>query len=198
MARDGGAIRAIGVGPDGGAGAPGVLVVGVPRGDAPTGAWVLLALARRLADDADLRAGWGCGGGLCRAWIGLGRANGRWWEGRLALEVYARGVVAASGAPDVAAEVSPPEQRALLALIAAVRPQTALFLYDAPVGGCALFAGRGEGGSVWAGREGDFFRLLDPLGLPVDLGGAFGAVGEGAGSRCLSAWGVAQWGGRAV
>ncbi|MFN8517671.1 MAG: hypothetical protein U0841_34885, partial [Chloroflexia bacterium] len=113
VARDGGAIRAIGVGPDGGAGAPGVLVVGVPRGDAPTGAWVLLALARRLADDADWRAELGVRWWIvpCLDRVGAGEQAG-WWEGRLALEAYARGVVAASGAPDVAAEVSPPEQRA--------------------------------------------------------------------------------------
>lgn len=179
VARDGGAIPAIGVGPGGGADAPGMLVVGVPRGDAPTGARLLLALARRLADDADLRAELGVRWWIvpCLDPVGVAEHTG-WWEGPLALEGYARGAVAEIEAPDGAGEVPLPEQRALLDLIAAVRPRTTLFLYDAPVGGFALFAGRGEGGAAWRGREGDFFRLLDPLGLPLDLGGAFGAAGD--------------------
>jgi hypothetical protein len=179
-ARDGRAIRAIGIAPDGMGDAPTVVVAGGVRGDAPSGAMALLALARRLAGDADLRAELGVRWWLvpCLDPAGLGE-NAGWWEGPLTLEGYARGVVATpedSPVDDAAEE--PPVQHVLLALIASVRPAMALLLADAPVGGFALFARRGESVAPWRGREGDFFRLLGPLGLPVDLGGVFGAIGD--------------------
>lgn len=177
VARDGTPLVALGIAPPAAPAAPAVLVVGVPRGDSPAGAWAILALARHLRADPALRAALGVRWWLVPCLDPAGaRQNAPWWEAPLTVEGFARGIVVSppDEQPDTLAGAPPPEQRALRDLIAAIGPQIALFLYDAPAGGCALFARAG----LWHGR--DFDRLLAPLGLPLDLGGAFGPVPDPA------------------
>jgi hypothetical protein len=178
VARDDTLLRAIGIAPSQGSVAPGLLVA-VPRGDSPVGAQTLLTLARRLGADPTLRVELGVRWWLVPCLDPAGaRRNAARWRAPLTLDGYARGIVPSSPAdrPDAATEFPPPEQHALLDLIAAERPRATLFLYDAPSGGFALFARRGDGSMPWRERDGDFFRFLDPLGLPLDLGGALGPV----------------------
>ena len=176
-ARDGTPIRAFGIAPPNADPAPVVLVVGVPRGDAPTGARTILALARRLCDDAALLGELGV-----RWWFvpcadpAGARENAGWWRAPLTLDTYARRIVTPPPADrlDAFATPTPPEQRALRQLIAEERPRTALFLYDTPIGGFALHQGPGAATAPWRRRAGDFARLLDPLGLPLGQDGPLG------------------------
>ena len=180
-ARDGSPIWALGLAPPDGLAAPGVLVVGVPRGDAPTGAQALIALARRLRADPGLRASLGVRWWLVPCLDPAGaRRNADWWAAPLSVESYARGVGIAplDEQPDALTDSASSEQRALRELIATVQPQRVLFLYDAPTGGFALHAD----GGLWEGREGDVVRLLDPLGLPLALGGDHGSDAATAGA----------------
>lgn len=177
--------------------APTMLVIAMPRGDAPVGALTALALARVLGRNAALRRELGVAWQIvpCADPDGA-RLNAGWFDHPFTRGRYARNAFLPSPEERIdwhAGEGLRPETAALTHLIDAVQPRTTLLLYDTPVGGAALFEARdaqdeGRTGS-WPGTATDsslvprasslIFRLLDLLGVPLDLGGVFGPV-EGA------------------
>ncbi len=168
--RDGTPIQAFRVAPPNAKAMSTVLVVGMPRGDAPTGAQAILTLARRLSDDAVFLGELGvCWWFVPCADPAGARENAAWWQTPLALDTYARQIVTPPLATRLDEILGPrsPEQRALHHLIATERPQLALYLDAAPTGGFALHQGPTTAPAPWRERAGDFSRLLDPLGLPL-------------------------------
>lgn len=185
--RTGMPIQALRIGP---VRVPAVLLLGAPRGDAPLGAATLLALAQHLAAHPALLDALGVTWWLapCADPDGA-RANAPWYTAPPSLERYAQGVVSPHRAQsDDPAEATWPEVGALRRLIAEVTPAMILALYDVPIGGVALFAQGASAatGVPWAGRAGDFARLVDLLGLPLDRGGALGPLARASAPGCYT------------
>lgn len=177
QSRAGTPLQALQIGPEG---APTLLLVGVPHGDAPLGAATLLALAHYLAAYPaildTLRVCW---------WLvpcadpDGARRNAPWYTTPPSFARYMRELMSPRPeALDDPAGAPLPAMAALQRLGAAVAPTTTLLLYDAPLGGVALFTQRERApiGSARTDRPGDFARLVDLLGLPLDCGGALGPL----------------------